>query len=338
MNAADLVAGAQCSTYTDSPSCGGAARGCSWNTPQTKCEDMWTIAKLTPLCHPCTLAYVTRILFALKVMDALMIPDLDHSRQQSEQQLILTSYVVNGVCATDLKDNYCVIQLQQQPTDYSCAGMTNYLKTVGCCAPSVLNFQQGLCNVDKTVNPTTSTCQAQLDAVNSQIASCPNLQLGKTCALLKYLLVHQAILSGIAPAWLAIQANHDALIVELKKVIAYAVGVDVSLIIDLTLAVAAATPGTGRRLLDTPTNYQMTSTVTVPQASASQSATEGLAGNLDTLGVGNLLDSTTPGGSLSQPTITGQSVTNIAVPPNSNEASSATPMLALAAVACIFLH
>jgi len=324
-----IAAGPDCSNYTDSPSCTGAARGCKWTT---QCDEVWSIAKLTPLCHPCTLAFAARSLFVMKVMDDFQLPDPNNDRRNAEFAVMLVAYTVNGVCSTDLQDNFCMVKLQQQANDFSCAGMTSFLTNVGCCAPSVLDFQQGLCNVDKTLHPATSTCQTKLDAVNAEIAMCPNLKLGKTCAALKYLLVHQAIVSGIAPQWFAIQANKDALVAELKKVIAYAIGIDIALIIDLKIA--AATANTGRRLLQTG-DLQATTTITVQQYGASKSATQGLTGELDPLGVSDAVQATTPGGNLAQPTITGQSVTNIAVLPGSNDASSATPMLALA-VACIF--
>jgi hypothetical protein len=269
----------------------------------------------------------------MKVMDQFQLPDPNNVRRDAEIILMLISYTVNGVCSTDLRDQYCMIKLQAQPTDYTCAGMENYLKTVGCCAPSALEFAQGLCNVDKTLRPAMSTCQAGIDGVNAQLATCPNLKLGQTCALLKYLLIHQALITGVAPAWFAIAANKLALIEEVKKVIAFAVGIEIARLIEIKIV--AATVGTGRRLLQTG-DLQVTTNITVPHFAASKSATQGLMGELDSLGVNDAIQESTIGGTLGQPTITGQSTTNIARV-NENDAASVAPMFVVA-LACIFLQ
>jgi len=321
------AAGADCSTYTDTTSCSNAARGCHWNG--NSCDDLWTVDKLTPMCHPCTLVYVNRQLVIMKLMDAFGLPDPDNARRNSSIELAIVSFFVNGVCSTDLKDQFCMPKLQANPPDFSCGGMANTVKTVGCCAQSLLDFVQGVCNVETTLNP-AANCQANLNAVNSEIQSCTGLTLGKSCAEIKYILLHQAILSGIDPNWLTL--HQDVLIVELKKAIAFAIGIDVAYITELKIAAALTA---GRRLLATG-DLQVTSTITLPLYSASQSAAEGLQGNIDPLGVNDAIQTTSPSGSLANASIVGQSYTNIAVV-NQNGASSATPTLAaLVAVAYIF--
>jgi len=293
---------------------------------------LWTEQKLTPLCHPCTLVYAHRALFVMKLMDEFALPDPNNDRRNAEFALALISYTVNGVCSTDLQDKFCMIKIQQQPVDFTCAGMGTFLKNVGCCAPSVIDFAQGLCNVDKAVHPIASTCQANIDAINTQISNCPGLNLGLNCAKVKYLLLHTAVVTGIAQAWFAVPANKARLIEELKKVIAFAIGVDIAFITKLEIAAAAA--GNGRRLLQAG-SLSVTTTVTVPNGGGYKSATQGLTGELDPLGVNEAVQVTTPGGSLGQPTIVGLTTTNIAA--NSNDASAVSPALAVLAVVGIFL-
>jgi hypothetical protein len=280
------------------------------------------------------LVYAYRALFVMKLMDDFALPDPNQDRAKLKFGLGLISFTVNGVCSTDLKDQFCMIKIQQTPADWTCAGMGTFLKNVGCCAPSAFDLAQGLCNVDKAVKIAqggTSGCQGQLDAVRMQIDSCPGLNLGLSCAKVKYLLVHSALVTGIAPAWFAVAANKVRLIIELKKVIAFAIGVDIALITDLKIA--AATAGNGRRLLQTG-GIQVTTTITPPSFGATKSANE-LIGELDPLGVNDAIQTTTPGGSLGQPTIVGQSTTNIAA--NSNDASAVSPVFALLAGVGIFL-
>jgi len=201
-----------CGTFATTDTCTAAQKGCRWNGQS--CEELWTLAKLTPICHPCTLVYVNRALFIMKLMDGFNLPDPDHSRALAIFGLSALSYTVNGVCSTDLQDQFCMPKLQATPADFSCAGMGNYLKTVGCCAPSLINFASGLCKIDLIVHP-LSPCQTKLNLLQTQINSCPGVTLGKPCAEIKYQLLHQAIVSGVAADWYA--AHKDVLIGELKK-------------------------------------------------------------------------------------------------------------------------
>jgi len=323
-------AGEECSNITETGACTSAPRGCRWSN--SKCEELWTQLKLDTLCHPCTLVYAYRAIFVLNVMDDFNLPDPNDARRNARFGLSLIAFTVNGVCSTDLSDSFCMIKLQQTPADFSCAGLGGFLKTVGCCAPSAIELYQGLCNVDKAVHPTTSNCQTSIDAINMQVSNCPSIKLGLTCAKLKFLIVHQAILSGITSAWFA--ANKDRLIDEVKKVIAFAVGIDIALITDLKII--AAVTGNGRRLLAAG-DLQVTTTITVPNYGASLSANTGLIGELDPLGVNDAIQSTTPGGSLGQPTIVGQSTTNVAVLPSS-DAFSVSPFYGALLLVGIFFH
>jgi len=200
----------ECKTFTTEPTCTPALRKCLWNGD--KCEELWTQEKLETTCHPCTLVYTYRALFVLKLMDEFRLPDPNNERPLAKLVLSGMSYIVNGICSTDLKDAYCMPKLQTKPTDLSCTGMTNYLSTAGCCAPSVLEFAQGLCSLEKLLAP-ASACQTEIDAVTTQINSC--VTLGKTCAQIKYELIHEALVTGIASEW--VTANKDRLIAELKK-------------------------------------------------------------------------------------------------------------------------
>jgi len=326
---ANKIAPPACETFTASDTCAAAAKKCRWNGQ--KCEELWTVDKLGPICHPCTLVYANRALFLMKLMDSFHLPDLDHSRAAAIFGLSAISYTINGVCSTDLQDQYCMPKLQATNADFSCAGMGNYLKTVGCCAPSLVDFVQGLCNLDQVIHPTTSTCQPSIDTMKTQINSCTGITLGKPCAEIKYQLLHEAIVSGVAADWYA--AHKDALVTELKKVIAFAIGVDIAVIIDLKIAAATATAG--RRLL-ADGDLQVTTTISIPQAGANQAATEGLKGELDPLGLNDAIQTSTPGGgSLGSATVTTLSTTNVAVVGNS--AYTAAPVLVAAiAVAGLF--
>jgi hypothetical protein len=277
------------------------------------------------------LVYAYRALFVMKLMDDFALPDPNQDRAKLKFGLSLISFTVNGVCSTDLKDQFCMIKIQQTPADLTCAGMGTFLKNVGCCAPSVFDLYQGLCNVDQAVKLAqggVSNCQTQLNAVRTQIDSCAGLSLGLSCAKVKYLLVHNALVTGIAPAWLALAANKIRLIIELKKVIAFAIGVDIALITELKIAAAS----NGRRLLQTGA-IEVTTTITPPSFGATKSANE-LIGELDPLGVNDAIQTTTPGGSLGQPTVVGLSTTNIAA---TNDASAVSPVFALLAGVGIFL-
>jgi len=263
----------------------------------------------------------------MELMDAFGLPDPGGDRHNQTLMLSALYFTVSGVCSTDLNDQFCMPKLQATPNDFSCGGMTNYLATVGCCAPSLLDLMQNLCNVDKLSNPTTSVCQTTINNINTQINSCKNVMLPKPCAEIKYQLLHHAIVSGVDAAWFA--AHQDLLAGELKKVIAYAVGIDPSLILDLTVAPAATS---GRRLLQIG-DLQVTTTITIPQFNANQAAIEGLQGELESLGVNDAIQSTTPGGSLGNATIISQSTTNIAIVSQAptgqatSDAYSAAPML-----------
>jgi len=321
---------AECEMFQAVGGCTNAPRGCRWDG--TKCEELWTNAKLTPLCHPCTLVYANRALFLLRVMDQLQLPDPNFARRNSTIAISAVAYTVNGVCSTDLQDKFCMPQLQAQSAGYDCAGMSTFLKTTGCCAASILELSQGLCNLDQVMHP-NSTCQAQINALTSQIKMCPGLTLGKTCAEEKYLLVHQAIISGVDPAWHA--ANQAILIQELKKVIAFAIGIDIAFIIDLKIA--AATNSTGRRLLQAG-DLQATTTITVPNSAAGNSAFEGLTGQLEPLSLNDAVQTTTPGGTLNSVSVIGVSTTNVAVVPSTtaNDALSVAPMALVIVIAGIF--
>jgi hypothetical protein len=278
--------------------------------------------------------YVHRALFVIKLMDDFQLPDPNDDRRKAAFALLAMSYVVNGVCSTNLQDQYCLPKLQANPlVDTSCTGFSTFLKSAGCCAPSLIDFGRGLCRLDQMARP-GSTCQAEVDAISNQVSLCPGLTLGKTCAALKFLLLHEAIVTGIAAEWFAIAANQARLKEELKRVIAFAIGIDILLITELKIAARAAA---GRRLLQTG-DLQVTTTITVPQYGASRSAMEGLKGELNPLGVNDAVQMTTPGGSLSSPSITGQSVTNIAVL-EANAASSITPAFVLvSAIAGVLLQ
>jgi hypothetical protein len=325
---------ADCGTFQTSADCTAAPRGCQWDG--TKCGELWTSVKLASMCHPCTLAYANRALFTMKVMDQLQLPDPNSARQKAEIAVSIVEYTVNGVCSTDLQDQFCLPKLQAQSAGLDCAGMTTYLKATGCCAPSILDFSQGLCNLDQVVHPTTSTCQAQIDSTKAAIQMCSGLNLGPTCAKEKYLLVHQAIVSGIDATWYA--AHKDTLVQELKQVIAFDIGIDVGLIIGLEIA--AATNSTGRRLLQSG-DLQATTTINVPNAGASSSAFEGLTGQLEPLSLNDAIQKTTPGGTLNSASVMGTSTTNVAVIPaaNANTAYSVGPIVSLAVVGVsIFLQ
>jgi hypothetical protein len=311
----------QCDTFSET-NCAGAVRKCRWNGQ--KCEELFTSDKLALLCHPCTLVYSNRALLVLRLMDSFSLPDPNNQRRDSIFILRAISYTVNGVCSTDLEDKFCMPKLQATPTDLTCAGMGNYIKTVGCCAPSLIEFAQGLCNLDQVVHPLTSDCQPNLDALKTQINSCPGITLGKPCAQIKYQLVHEAVVSGVAAAWYL--AHKAELEMELKKVIAFAIGVDIALIAEIKTAAATS----GRRLLAAG-DLQVTTTISIPQFSANQAAMEGLQGELDPLGLNDAVQ--TAGGSLGSVSVTTVSTTNVAVvSPNSNSASAATPALVVAVV------
>jgi len=317
LDAGAKLAGADCST-NDNTTCTSALRGCRWNGQA--CEELWTVAKLTMLCDPCTLVYVNRMMVIMKLMDFFGVPDPNSTRAITEFVLGAMSYTFHGVCSTDLSDQFCMPRLQATPPDFTCAGLTNTLKTDGCCAPSLLEFVQGICNIEKQINASTN-CQFVLDTINTQIASCAGLTLGKPCAQLKYIILHQAILSGVDAAWFA--AHQAALSLEVQKAIAFAIGIDIAYVAQLKIAAATS----GRRLLQNG-DLVVTSTITMPQYSALQSANEALQGNMETLGINDAVQSTN-GGSLGNVTLTGQTLTNIAVLGTSG-ASSATHLLAVA--------
>jgi hypothetical protein len=331
LEAGQQIAGVECNNYTVDTNCNTAPHGCTWGGG--KCGELWAAEKLNKVCHPCTLVYVHRALFAIKLMDDFQLPDPNGERRKTAFALLAMSYVVNGVCSTNLQDQYCLPKLQANPlVDTSCTGLRTFLSSTGCCAPSIVDFGRGLCRLDQMVH-TASTCQADVDAIENRVSLCPGLTLGKTCAALKFLLIHEAIVTGIAAEWFAIAANQATLKEELKKVIAFAIGIDILLITEINIVARAAA---GRRLLQTTSDIQVTTTLTVPQYGASRSAMEGLKGELNPLGVNDAVQMTTPGGSLSSPTITGQSVTNISVVENA--ASSVAPAFVLASVIGVLLQ
>jgi len=321
-----------CEVNTAADACAAAARGCKWNTDRSKCDELWTNDKLDFTCHPCTLAYARRLLFLIDIMDNFQLPDPDGSRAKAKLDLSIAQYVVFGVCSTDLKDQYCMPQLQSQgevnPAS-PCDGVKTALTNVGCCAPSFVDFMQGVCKIDTFLHP-ASTCQSDIDKFRSGLQSC-SVTLGKTCAEEKFLLLHNAVLHGVDPAWLAIPGNKEKLIAELKRVVAFALGVDVSFIIELKIAAALAT--NGRRLLQTG-DLQVTTTTGVPNNGVVIGGKTGLIGNMETLGVNDMVQ--TPG-QLGGASMEGQSTVNIAVIGSSDASSIGCFVAVMSAFASMLL-
>jgi len=108
-------------------------------------------------------------------------------------------------------------------------------------------------------------------------------------------------------------------------VIAFAIGVDIAVIIDLKIAAATTA---GRRLLAAG-DLQVTTTISIPQATANQAANEGLQGQLDPLGLNDAIQTSTSGGTLGTVSVNTLSTTNIATT-QGNSASAATPALVAA--------
>jgi len=274
------------------------------------------------------------MVFILDIMDALGLPD-PQDRAIARFELDVLRYEVTGVCATDANNAYCMPKLQAttiaQPASV-CNSISAFVTNAGCCARSWIDFNQGVCNIDQVIHPQTSTCQTQINQLETAIASCTNVKLGPSCAATKFLMMHEATLSGVDPNWLQNAQNMAALQNQLRTVIAYALGVDTTYIV--ALVIQAAATQNGRRLLQGPPDQTVYTNFTVPNNGVVIGATTGMIGSMETLGLNDLV--TSPG-TTTPATMTGVSVTNVAVVPTSG-ASMLCPVLSMAlVVASLFM-
>jgi len=248
------------------------------------------------------------MIFVLSLMDQLGLPDPHLARLISEIELNIVRYTIDGVCTTDLSDNYCETKIQAAPAvdpQNICPGLQTLITQCGCCAASFVNFAEGICAIETTLDP-SNTCMTGINNLLNTIKGCSET-LGKTCAEIKYLLVHTATLSGVDPNWLQIAGNNPKLIAALTTAIAYAIGIDIAFITDLKIA-AAASSTSGRRLLAAG-DLTVTTTFKVPNNGVVLGTKVGLIGNMETLGMNELVASP---GQLQGVTLTGQTTTNIA--------------------------
>jgi len=284
---AALPNGGNCNTFPNATSCGTAARGCRWNANNNDCEDDYTgqqgLTKLTLFCHPCTGAYLWRMIGIINLQDQLALPDnSSNPRDQVRTQLLATLIVKQGICTTDLKNNFCMPQLQSVNANFAnpCTGLAAVVGSVGCCAASIISFEMGVCQLSILLGQNT-TCVAQIQQFQGVLQSCstasPPVVLGPTCAEIKFAILVKLIVSGIDPLWWAVAANHNLLLALIQKIAAYNAGLNAT-------AVTVTSGGTGRRLL-AGNSVPVTATITVQSADEYTSAQSGLSAtaNLETL-------------------------------------------------------
>jgi hypothetical protein len=289
-NLAKLPNGGNCNTFPNATSCAAAARGCRWNTNNNppNCDDDYTgttgQAKLDTICHPCTGAYIWRMVVIIGLEDQLKLPDnASNPRDAVRDGLLAILFVRSGICATDLQDNYCQPQLQTANPNFSgdpCVGLGQLVAKTGCCTAGVVAFEYGLCQIQllAKVNTTCATdLQNQVAVLQNCASRTPPVVLGPTCAEIKFAVLVKLTVIGLDAIWLADVAHQTLLLDIIARIVAYNGGVNAS-------AVATQGAATNRRLLAAG-SYAVTATVTVGSAADYLALNSGLSktSNLETL-------------------------------------------------------
>jgi len=281
--------GGECNSFSDSTSCGNAARGCYWNTGKNPpdCEDSYVgpvgTAKLNTICHPCVGAFIWRSLVIINLEDQFNLPDNGTvPRDVTRLQLMATLFVRSGICSTDLKDNYCVAEVQSANPNFGggiCTALSSIVQQTGCCAASVIAFEMGVCQVAVLLGQNT-TCVSDIGkfagALQACAAAATPVNLGPTCAEIKYAILVKLVLTGLDLAWYGKAGNPALLLAIVERIIAFNGGVNAS-------AVTAQT-STSRRLLQAG-GVGITATVNVGSASEYYTVNQGLSknANIETL-------------------------------------------------------
>jgi len=222
--------GGECNTFSDAASCTNATRGCVW---KTNCQDDWTgpkgDLKLGYFCHPCVGAFLWRTVKLIALADILHLPDNGTvPRDLTAAGALVTLFVRSGVCATDLKDHFCLPELQQATPDFNppCNGIAQLVNQTGCCAASFVSFEEAVCKIEVMAGSNT-TCIADIAAFKTVVNSCPT-GLGETCAVQKFKAFVKFTVTNLNDTWWADPRNQDILVKCIVALAAYNGGVNES--------------------------------------------------------------------------------------------------------------
>jgi len=330
---ASLPNGGQCNTFTDQPTCVGGAQGCTWSN-SSGCSQDFTSTQgrnlLNTVCHPCIGAFIHRSVALLDLMDVIGLPDNGtQTRAQERLGFEVTLFFRAGICSTDLSNNFCLPEIQSEPNpDFSniCNALATMKSNVGCCAASYFDFSIKVCYMavllaaaqNQTNNCTASVAQIQL-ALSTCADATPPVNLGQTCAAIKFSLGVKLVVSGLAAAWWQAAVNQQTLLNTIQQIVAFNGGVDPQ-------NVTVSSPNQGRRLLQG-APVTVTAAISVGSSTDATAVMGGLSptSNLETL----TLTQNTQAQGLSGVQVTSQGVTNGPGP------TSSAPTLVVGAVTAV---